>query len=71
MYIQDIILYKDDNTGNAWWAIEIDTHEVTFDNNRQYKIHNRVYPVDTKVFRDDYIAAMRDIVFKLLRGEKF
>lgn len=58
-------------TGQAWWYVDIDTHEISFKDNAQYKINGRLYPVDTMVFREAYIEAVRDIVFNLLRGEKF
>lgn len=68
---QKTIQYRSDATGQAWWYVDIDTHEISFHDNAQYKISGHVYPVDTMYFRDAYITAIRDIVFDLLKGKDF
>ena len=57
-----LVLYKDDNTGGAWWPIEFIT-VASFANNRVYKIYNREYSVDTMVFREAWESAMEQMTW--------
>jgi len=60
------ILFRNERTGNAWWPVAPVNAEISFADGTEYKICDRVYSVDTTVFRDARYEAIRQAVWETI-----
>jgi len=61
------VLFRCEQTGNAWWPICPISAEYSFTNNEQYKIFGVVYIADTTAFRDKWYEASKLTTWDLIQ----